>query len=73
MDDGRRNRVPDGIAGSGTTLKMARNLNRRYIGCDISSEYVELARKRLRDTDPFQDRQITPELRQRSLFSGVTI
>jgi DNA modification methylase len=65
--------VLDFFAGSGTTLKMARNLNRRYIGCDISSEYVELARKRLRDTDPFQDRQITPELRQRSLFAGVTI
>jgi DNA modification methylase len=65
--------VLDFFAGSGTTLKMARNLNRRYIGCDISSEYVELARKRLADTDPFMDRQVTSELKQRSLFAGVTI
>lgn len=39
--------VLDYFAGSGTTLKMARNLNRRYLGCDISEEYVALARKRL--------------------------
>ena len=39
--------VLDFFAGSGTTLKMARNLNRRYLGCDISEEYVALARKRL--------------------------
>jgi DNA modification methylase len=39
--------VLDYFAGSGTTLKMARNLNRRYLGCDISEEYVNLAKRRL--------------------------
>lgn len=39
--------VLDYFAGSGTTLKMARNLNRRYIGGDINRAYVDLARRRL--------------------------
>lgn len=39
--------VLDYFMGSGTTAKMARKHNRRYIGCDISAEYVTLARKRL--------------------------
>ena len=32
--------VLDPFAGSGTTLLMARKLNRRYIGIDINSDYV---------------------------------
>lgn len=39
--------IVDPFAGSGTTLLAARNLNRRFIGCDITAEYVEMARKRL--------------------------
>lgn len=39
--------VLDFFAGSGTTLKMARANGRRYLGCDISAEYVALANKRL--------------------------
>lgn len=39
--------VLDFFAGSGTTLKMARNLNRPYIGCDINADYVALAKRRL--------------------------
>jgi DNA modification methylase len=39
--------VLDYFSGSGTTAKMARQNGRRYIGCDIAAEYVELARKRL--------------------------
>lgn len=39
--------VLDYFAGSGTTCKMARNLNRRYIGGDINAAYVDLARRRL--------------------------
>jgi len=37
----------DPMCGSGTTLKMAKKHNRRYVGVDISPEYVELAKKRL--------------------------
>jgi|ERR1019366_1670389 site-specific DNA-methyltransferase (adenine-specific) len=40
--------VFDPMCGSGTTCKMAAKNNRSYIGCDISTEYVELAKKRLK-------------------------
>lgn len=39
--------VFDPMCGSGTTLKMAKGLNRRYIGIDISQEYVDLSNKRV--------------------------
>ncbi len=39
--------VFDPMCGSGTTCKMAKKHNRLYIGCDISAEYVEIAKKRL--------------------------
>ncbi len=39
--------VFDPMCGSGTTCKMARKNKRHYIGCDISEEYVKLAKKRL--------------------------
>ena len=39
--------VLDCFSGSGTTLKMAKLLNRHYIGIDTSAEYVALANERL--------------------------
>lgn len=39
--------VFDPMCGSGTTLLMAKQNNRHYIGIDIAEEYVELSRKRL--------------------------
>ncbi len=39
--------VLDPMAGSGTTLKMAQKNNRKYIGIEISKEYVEIINKRL--------------------------
>lgn len=39
--------VYDCFMGSGTTAKIAHLLNRRWIGSEISSEYVALAEKRL--------------------------
>lgn len=41
--------VLDPFLGSGTTGKMAAQLGRFFIGCDISSEYVEIARARIGD------------------------
>ena len=41
------NLVYDPFMGSGTTAKAAHQLNRRWIGSEISEEYVELANKRL--------------------------
>jgi len=38
--------VLDPMAGSGTTCKVAKELNRNYIGIDVSHEYCELARQR---------------------------
>jgi len=39
--------VLDCFCGSGTTPKMAKMLNRHYIGIEISPEYVKLAERRL--------------------------
>ena len=43
--------VLDPMCGSGTTCKMTKQLNRKYIGIDISQEYIELAQKRLENTE----------------------
>lgn len=45
--------VLDPMAGSGTTLKMAKKNNRNYIGIEISPEYIEIINKRL--TTPLSD------------------
>ena len=42
--------VIDPFAGSATTLAVARRLGRRSIGIELSPEYIELARRRLRLT-----------------------
>jgi len=39
--------VFDPMCGSGTTCKMALLNRRKFIGCDISKEYIEIARKRI--------------------------
>ncbi len=40
--------ILDPMNGSGTSCKMAKILGRRYIGIDISEEYCEIARQRIR-------------------------
>lgn len=39
--------VLDPFAGAGTTLKVAKELGRKYIGFDISKEYCDITEKRL--------------------------
>ena len=39
--------ILDPMAGSGTTLKMAKNNNRNYIGIEIAPEYIDIINKRL--------------------------
>lgn len=41
--------VYDPFMGSGTTAKVAHLLNRRWIGSEISKEYVEIANERLKE------------------------
>lgn len=46
--------VYDPFVGSGTTLRAARKLGHSFIGSDISSKYVSMARKRVR-TDSWKE------------------
>lgn len=39
--------VADFYCGSGTTLDVAKSLNRNYLGCDINKKAVEITRKRI--------------------------
>ena len=45
--------VYDPFLGSGTTAKVARNLNRRWIGSEINEDYCAIAQKRLSRCDLF--------------------
>ena len=40
--------VLDPMCGAGTTLKVADELDRQWIGIDISEEYCDLARRRVK-------------------------
>lgn len=40
--------ILDPMCGSGTTCKMAKRLGRNYIGLDVSAEYCQIAKKRLK-------------------------
>ncbi|MDM8004702.1 MAG: site-specific DNA-methyltransferase [Phycisphaerae bacterium] len=44
--------VADFFCGSGTTLAVAQRLGRRWLGCDISPEAVDLARRRVTGDQP---------------------
>ena len=63
--------VLDPFMGSGTTAVAAQNLGRQYIGCDISAEYVEIARRRVQNADPYQQTTLDNGLVQKSLFAEV--
>ena len=43
--------VFDPMSGSGTTLRVAHEMGRNYIGIDISHEYCEIARQRIKNLD----------------------
>lgn len=63
--------VLDMTCGSGTTAIAARKCGRQFICGDLELEYVKLARKRLQDTDPYQDMVLANGMKQRSLFRDI--
>jgi len=63
--------VLDMTCGSGTTALAAQNLGRQFICGDITLEYVEIARKRLQDADPYQATIHADGSKQLSLFEGL--
>ena len=62
--------VLDPFVGSGTTAVAAKKLGRKYIGIEINPEYVEIARKRIKNTEklPPSSKQIK---KQPYLFNSV--
>ena len=44
--------VLDPFMGSGTVALVAKKLNRHFLGIELNPEYVEMARKRLREEMP---------------------
>jgi len=43
--------ILDPMMGSGTTGKMAIKYGRRFIGTDVSEEYYQIAKKRIRQAE----------------------
>jgi DNA modification methylase len=52
--------VLDPFMGSGTTAVVARRLGRRFLGIDLSGEYVDLAKQRLSTTSNRLRRSLRP-------------
>jgi DNA modification methylase len=45
--------ILDPMVGSGTTAKMAKMNNRKYIGIDLNQEYIDIAERRLSEVKPY--------------------
>ena len=51
--------VYDPFAGTGTTAVVAKRLNRKFLGSEISKKYIEVAEKRLKNSEAlFADQQL---------------
>ena len=61
--------------GSGTTALVARNLDRKFVGIDISPEYCEMAEERLSNpASVIKNRATTKsETKQATLFDCMEI
>lgn len=55
--------ILDPFMGSGTTVVAAHELNRNYIGIDVSDEYTDVAKKRIENVN------IKKQVEQQSLFN----
>jgi site-specific DNA-methyltransferase (adenine-specific) len=45
--------VYDPFLGSGTTAKVAKEMNRKYIGSEIHEDYFKIAQKRINQTQEY--------------------
>ncbi len=64
--------VLDPFMGSGTTALAAKNLDRQFIGIDISPEYCEMARERLNNPQSvIKVKDCSQKIEQPSLFDCV--
>ena len=59
--------VLDPFLGSGTSAVMAKKLQRNFIGFEQDKQYIELAKKRLKNTKPFDKEIITLKKSRRDL------
>ena len=55
--------VIDPYCGSGTTLIGAKLLNKKFVGIDVSTEYIECAKKRLNNS-PSEKKDVQEELQK---------
>jgi len=53
----RQDIVIDPFLGSGTTAVTAEQLGRKWLGCDMNSEYLELAFQRIKDANQMSDQE----------------
>lgn len=56
--------VLDPFAGSGTTLKVAKYLDRNFVGYDINEEYINLSRKRLGEPPLIREKQLIMDFKK---------
>ena len=59
--------VLDPFLGSGTTAVMAKKLQRNFIGFEQDPDYIKLAKKRLKKTQPLSDEIVTMTKSRRDL------
>ena len=59
--------VLDPFLGSGTTAVMAKKLQRNFIGFEQDQDYIKLAKKRLKNTQPLSDDIVTMTKSRRDL------
>lgn len=64
--------VLDPFAGSGQTLKVARWLNRRYVGYEIIEKYAELSRQRINEPLSLRPQQLVAVFEKIDLEEPVT-
>ena len=59
--------VLDPFLGSGTTAVMAKKLKRNFIGFEQDKDYIKLAKKRLKNTNPLSDETVSMAKSRRDL------